>query len=535
MGHTADTCLLSRRNPWPWFVLVVLLSAVGARALMIQPSRHPNHYVLLVDASGSVAQPARAAVYRSALATAVRRMYQDGFGVLPPFDPERDVLTIEHFGCVAAGTADSAYRRLHDVDFLRDVIHPVIRREPHVSADRALQFAFPNTRYHLTLLIWSVPLGIAAIAPQAPDQVAANRTFLIRVTDMIVNDATAREEQALIENNGRKDRVDAARAAMSDLAAKYVIGDAAGKDAPLLTETFGRRADQSDSVTMHIWEIRSRALDAWAANAAQVKKLATAEIAWGSREGHSVPGVMTVQPTAEMQSAVLANATFASVQRPVPGAPRVPWSSQQPAAVTVSIVECVATPVPLTITALTRFVDPLLGSVEYTVTSTEVLPLPIPPVCGLPFRILLSVLVAFGILTVAGTTYVLLFTRRWTRIDIRRPAGLKTWRLRWDMPINVDDVLLPDETEALRVDLPTGMHRWLLYRNAQLVLQSKPPGEFQWADTDREIISVSDAGPWIHVRRRDGKRHAAALRVEVQRKSRAAVFERAPQREEERT
>jgi len=135
-------------------------------------------------------------------------------------------------------------------------------------------------------------------------------------------------------------------------------------------------------------------------------------------------------------------------------------------------------------------------------------------------------------LLIVAVIYYLLYTQRWTRVTVRRPAGLQSWRLRWDNPTLVDDVILPDETEALRVELPAGAHRRLLYRNARLVLRSTPPGELQWGDTKSEDIPLSEAGLVIAVRRRTGKTRAAGVHIEVQRNERSAVFERAPQTEE---
>ena len=403
-------------------------------------------------------------------------MYGDGFGVLPPFDPEHDLLTIEQFGCISKGKADDAYRHLGDpdFDFLRDVIHPAIRREPHVTAERALRVAIPTTRYHLTLLIWSVPLGVAAIAPSDPDQAPANRTFLIRVTDLLVNGATAGEEERLSVNNGRKAQVTMAKAAIARLKAQYV--NAAGDEEPLLAVQFGHLANHDDSVTLHIWEIHSRAIDAWAVKVAQVKKLATGDVTWGSRNGDSVPGTMTVRPTPEMQSIVLASATSATAQSSLPGSAPLPWSSRQPAVIRVSVVNCVPAPVAVLLSALPTFADPLLGKVQYSVTGTELLPLPVPPTCRAPFRILVGVIAAVIVLLIYCSIYYLLYTRRWTRVTVRRPAGLQAWRLSWNAPVLVDDVVFPDETEVLHLELPTGVHRKLFYRNVLLVLRSgRPP------------------------------------------------------------
>ena len=512
-------------------VALLLLATAATAATSVQPTAHPNHYVLLIDASESVTNPVRAAIFRAAIATAVERTYGDGFGVLPPLDPEQDLLTIEHFGSVTEGKPEDALNHLKDVDFLRDVIHPVIRREAHVAAERAQKLAIPTTHYHLTLLVWSVPLGVKTIATAVPDQAPANRTFLIRVTDLLVNDATVRMEQELIENKGRKDRLDTAHAAIDGIAANYVIGNARGEGRPLYTERFGHRADQADSVTLHVWEVRSRTIDEWAIKAAQMKRLATGDLAWGDREGDAVHGVMTVRATADFQSTVLASSIATTVQ-PAGSGTSVPWSPGQAVTIPVSVINCNAEPVPLTIAAHPTFTDPLLGTMQYTLIGTESLPLPIPPSCGMPFRILMAGILAVAVLLILATAYYLLYTRRWTRVEVRRPAGLQSWRLRWDIPTLVDDIVLPDETEALRVELPAGAHRMLLYRNAQLVLRSDPPGEFQWDDTESETMPIRDAGAVARVRRLKTKPHAASLHIEVLRKKRAAIFERAPQTEE---
>src|SRR5262245_44456670 len=83
----------------------VLLSPSAADLRGQEPAlrhpEHPNHYVVLVDSSGSAVSPRtkREIFERTLTQELIPRLYEGGFGeVVPAFSPDRDLLTLLHFG-----------------------------------------------------------------------------------------------------------------------------------------------------------------------------------------------------------------------------------------------------------------------------------------------------------------------------------------------------------------------------------------------------------------------------------------------------
>src|ERR1051325_3029280 len=89
-----------------WLILNLFLTSITTYAQFVNPIDHPNHYILLIDASGS-AMPKRNGVKKEAFEKAVLRtlpmeIFENGFKKqIPLYDPQQDYLTLLHFGIIS--------------------------------------------------------------------------------------------------------------------------------------------------------------------------------------------------------------------------------------------------------------------------------------------------------------------------------------------------------------------------------------------------------------------------------------------------
>jgi len=166
----------------------------SAASTSLAPLLHPNHYIVLVDASGSTVETrARAEVYQRALRRVlIPRLLGAGFGSLPPYDPRLDRLTVLHFGIVQSN-AHNPYEHLRSADLVKGFLHPVLVRATDVSAAQLQSLLIPKSHYNLTLLFWAKPVALWASRPTDASAVA-QRTFLVMVTDGVPNESTLAEE-----------------------------------------------------------------------------------------------------------------------------------------------------------------------------------------------------------------------------------------------------------------------------------------------------------------------------------------------------
>jgi hypothetical protein len=83
-------------------IFIFVSPRVTTYAQAVNPMDHPNHYVLLIDASGS-AMPKRNRMKKEAFEKGVLRtlpteLFEKGFNKkIPLYDPQHDYLTVLHF------------------------------------------------------------------------------------------------------------------------------------------------------------------------------------------------------------------------------------------------------------------------------------------------------------------------------------------------------------------------------------------------------------------------------------------------------
>jgi hypothetical protein len=153
---------------------------------------HPNHYILLIDAVGSMMDTERKhATYQAALrGPLLDYLYGSGMGAIPAYNADQDLLSAYHFGSVRGGK-EQAFARLKGFDFLKSHLHPVVERQRHISREALQARIMPEQDYNYSFFSWTPALAIwKSRAPSPTEEV--QRTFLI----FVHNNGRLREEQA---------------------------------------------------------------------------------------------------------------------------------------------------------------------------------------------------------------------------------------------------------------------------------------------------------------------------------------------------
>jgi hypothetical protein len=213
-------------------VLLVAVARLAAAAdATLIPVRHPNHYILVVDASYStVRTPLRAKSYRQLLEVRLPEILTSrSFGNIPPAVPGRDYFTVVTFGIVTSRYDHRvAYKHLHEFSFRRDFIHPVVVRR-RLSREELAGVLWPREFYRMTVLQWAKPATLASLPPALQTDVA-NRTFRIVVSDGEPNDGIVQAEKDVATSQGNEQDIAASQQWMQDAAAEVHVTDGAGRE-----------------------------------------------------------------------------------------------------------------------------------------------------------------------------------------------------------------------------------------------------------------------------------------------------------------
>ncbi len=196
----------------------------------IDAEKHPNHYILLIDASGSiVSNEAKAQKYREILTVELlNHLFRDGFGQsIPSFNPEEDLLSLFRFGIVSQ-EYDNPYRYLADYDLLTDFVKPRLIRQKGISQTNLENLIWPGDFYKLTILAWAKPLALAALSRSNFDGVS-NRVFLIMVHDGLLNDGTLGDEIKMAESWSNQDKLGDVKKMIDLINANYIFSDGKGQ------------------------------------------------------------------------------------------------------------------------------------------------------------------------------------------------------------------------------------------------------------------------------------------------------------------
>jgi hypothetical protein len=262
-----------------WLLLLLLQPVVGFAATGEYRVEGPNHYIVLVDASGSVfANAARTKAFRRASQTLLHNLYVAGFdNQAPAFRNGVDYLSVYHFGIVQGDVAN-AYRRLRNKDFAREYMHPLVEAQRRVSPDWLASRLQKPVTYNYTAYSWAKPFGLWKARSRAHD-LRIGRTFVVVLTDTLPNGGTLNDEIIEIERWIQNTRlVQQERQLRHRVSERYYFGTAEGMEG-LAWERVLRVSDDFHVVT-EVFEVFAKERETARNQSSYLLPLAPTQFKW---------------------------------------------------------------------------------------------------------------------------------------------------------------------------------------------------------------------------------------------------------------
>lgn len=272
---------------WALWLIALTCSEPRAGAQSVAPLPHPNHFIILVDSSGSVNRGAlRSAVSERLLP----QLFERGpGGSAPAYDPRQDYVTLLHFGIVERAPSP-AYLRLKDYRFLADFIHPIFEHG-RASRQEIAEGTVPANSYEMTILSWAKPLALA----RAEGRVAgreSNRTFLIMLSDGRPNGSSSGGEEDEVRR--RADKTDLVRTeeAIARVNKAYRFLAVGGDEADA-------GANSPDRIFIETYEIVPTAQQELEARARSFDPFDRLSFRWASESGERPAGELSAEMKAD--------------------------------------------------------------------------------------------------------------------------------------------------------------------------------------------------------------------------------------------
>lgn len=291
-----------RRRRIPALCLCLVAVLALARGLQAQDAsggwaEGSNHFILLIDASGSVRDTGGyAAFLRNDV---VARLYEGRIGdIIPAFVPQRDALTLLHFGIcpIDACPLATAYRYLANYDMTTDLVHPVpgFMRQQNVTADQLRARIKPARYYRYTALSWAEPMALwMARAPEADPAAeadAAGRTFLLAVTDGQPNEHTPQREVRMLQQRGDPASVRETERRVDAIGAGYVFSDGEDRAGVAYHVFYPNAADPA--YFLEAYEVLTQQALAWKAQVAALERPVQLTFSWTRESDVQPQGVL---------------------------------------------------------------------------------------------------------------------------------------------------------------------------------------------------------------------------------------------------
>lgn len=444
----------------------------GARGQGLRPLPHPNHYIILVDAAVPNARAeARRQLYEATLFEHLAQpLYRDGFApAIPPYDPQQDYLTLQHFG-VVTGDATTAYTRLAGHDLLTDFVHPIISREKGVEAGRLRERLRPSQTYQYTLLTWAKQLALHRSSPRDPNE-PVHRTFIIMVHDGRPNEHSVMAEMEMVRR-WSGDRYQTYARLVESVDLNYRFTDGRGKEGMAWSASFGDQpAGGGQQFFIEAYEVVSGARAGWEAQASGLRPLKDLKMRWVADSGDPPRGTLTATLSEEF-NAWARSADDSEVSLAAGDEGELGSSPGLEVPVTLrGALTCQPPTFGTALRATLRRTDPLLGSRTVIYTHRQAVTGPQTLYCTRAFTAAAAALATVGALMLVGFAYVVYYRRRATHFELLIPglrAPLRVPRA-GRRPGSV--MVVPQEgLEALSLRLPGRFKQWLLYRGAEVTL-----------------------------------------------------------------
>jgi hypothetical protein len=446
---------------------------LGQAAPALTQRPYPNHYIVLIDASGSAVSKR---AYQSSLDLLIERLYGAGFGDrIPAFRRGTDQISLFHFGIVAQGNPCD---ELKYHDFVKELVHPdalVQRRD--ISRVELTGQLWPRDHYRFTFLTWARQMALFAAPPSRMP--AAGHTFLIVLTDNAWNNGTSYSEIDAAWSCGEHGAVVRATRVVDDIDALYRTFPC-HSDPPL----WSRRIPNTARSPMYLDanEVRSDSTARWEADLREAEPLQSAIWTW--------TGNPLGEPTAEVAVTVadrflkrLKEAPHATLQLSVAGAHlsgHATWQGEREVVVPVRCTRpyhCQQEDATLAFAATLTQTDLLLGTRTYDYKARRPIAVALPFRCSLPFYISIALTALAAIATLAGAAYVWYYRTRETLITVKLAGSVEPVRLRWGQTREHSAYLANHPvSELMRANLPSHRLQALIYRGARFAVVADGEG-----------------------------------------------------------
>jgi len=472
----------------PFICIVIVLAAAGARSQTpsLQPVGHPNHYIVLIDASGSTSTTgARRALYRRVLTEdLLKPLFSTGFGsAIPAYDTQQDSLTLLQFGILYDHLPDP-YTRLAKHDFLTDFIHPIYVRQKGIDAARIASVLVPEQTYKYTILSWAKQLALDKLS-STNSQENLNRTFLIIVSDGLPNESSPKDEINMVIKWGG-DNFKRVSEVLSQINNDYRFTDGQGKETTAWSQII--TSDDSPSLPFFIesYEVFSKSQMDWESKATSLKPLDNLSFEWIETSGNSPQGILKGSLTEDFKTwatGVKVDDVFLSTTNN--GELRSP-NLALPIKFNEKLT-CEPKSFPASLQGSFSRADRLLGTrtVRYNYTQTVEAPLPI--TCRLWFALLVIVSIFAIVAALLGLAYLINNRFYSTQLYLDLPGMLVPIRINRHSERTGTALVLPQEgLEALSLRLPGRLKQWLFYRGATISIATDQPNlaSISWSNDD---------------------------------------------------
>jgi hypothetical protein len=461
----------------------------GQESVLRRPA-HPNHYVVLVDSSGSAVSPRtkREIFQRTLTQELIPRLYEGGFGeVVPALSPDKDLLTLLHFG-VVTGPSRDAYLRLHEYNLLEQTIHPSHVRTRGVRREDLARWILPRDVYQFSFLSWVPQLALVRLQ-SVGGSFEAHRTFLLVVHDGQPNDHTVLAEHRSIEQFSDERSYAQAEEAVASIQKLYLLSNGRGGAEPAWSLPASER-DRRYPIFVEAYEVVARADAELERGAAGLRPFQSLAFQWTRETGDQPQGVMEGELSGELrswladfqgvESALRITGPGATADRRTPPGPRfdlpIFWSG--PAG-------CGTRSLSVGLDLKLRTEDPLLGSRTLFYTPATHLAVPPPRICTVIFWARAGALVG-GVLLFATLLFYYLKHRLFTtRTRVWLPGQMKPLPVERRGSQAAQALVTPKPgLEALRLELPQTWWQALFTGGAVLTLSSAGPRALWMAGQD---------------------------------------------------
>jgi hypothetical protein len=457
----------------------------GQEPVLRRPA-HPNHFVVLVDSSGSAVSPhtKREIFQRTLTQELIPRLYEGGFGeVVPAFSPDRDLLTLLHFG-VVTGPSRDAYLRLREYDLLEQTIHPSRVRARGVRREDLARWILPRDVYQFSFLSWVPQLALVRLQSTG-GSFEANRTFLLVAHDGQPNDHTVQAEHRSIAQFSDEGSYSQVKEAVAGIQRLYLLSDGKGGDEPAWSLPASKQ-DRRYPIFVDAYEVKARADRRREKAAAGLRPFRALGFHWRRERGNRPQGVVVGELSGDLrtwlagfkgvESALRVTGPGATADRGTPD-PRfaVPVFWSGPAG-------CGPRSLSVGLDLKLRTEDPLLGNRTLLYTPVSQLAVPSPRVCAVSFWAKAGALVGSIFLLAALLFYYLKHRLFTTRTRVWLPGQMSPLQIERRGSQTAQALVTPKPgLEALRLELPQSWRQALFTGSAVLTLRSDGPRAL-WMD-----------------------------------------------------